>query len=84
MTREERKRWNTKTLQKARTHLRRHLALLTLRSPEKKEDIEDRVMAELDIEITYVTDRSVEDGSHPSFDWLADHTALKMLDEREC
>jgi hypothetical protein len=63
--------------------LRTRLAILSLRSAEDKKEIEERVMAELDIAIAEITDRSVEDGSHPSFDSLADCLALRILAQTE-
>jgi hypothetical protein len=83
MTKHERVSWNTKTLQKIRTHLRARLAIMSLRSAEDKKEIEERVMVEMEIAIAEVTDRSVEDGSHLSFGSLADCLALRILSQAE-
>ncbi len=85
MTKKQRERWETKTLQKVRKNLQTNLALLTLRSTEDKKEIENRVMAEIQEAVASISDYRIEECSWmiQSFESKADSMALDILQEQD-
>lgn len=82
MTRNQRERWETKTLQNIRTHLRKNLAILTFFSTEDKKEIEDRVIAKMQETVAGISDCDIENSARvPSFESDADFLALNILEE---
>jgi 5-carboxymethyl-2-hydroxymuconate isomerase len=83
MTKTQRERWETKTLEEVRKHLRTNLAFMTLRSAEEKKEVETQVMAEVQEAVAETSDRSVEEGfSLPSFDSHANSLAMEILHQQ--
>lgn len=84
MTKTQRERWNHKTLAKTRKHLRTNLQILTFTSDLDKEEIEARVMADIEGAVASVSDFDLDHGYSPSsFESDADTLALGIIQEQD-
>jgi len=85
MTYRQRERWDEKMVDNARKHLRKNLQILTLTSNQDKEEIEARVMEEIERAVASVSDFDLDHGYSPSsFESDADTLALGIIQEQDC
>lgn len=60
MTKAQRERWNTKQVEKIRKNLRSTRQIFTHTNRSEKEEIEDRVMREMEAAVASVSDTSIQ------------------------
>jgi hypothetical protein len=83
MTKAQRERWNTEQVEKIRKNLRSTLQLFKHTSRSDKEEIEDRVMTEMEAAVASASDASIHSPFLTSFESEADSLIMEILMEQD-
>jgi hypothetical protein len=84
MTKVQRERWNTKQVEKIRKNLRSTLQIFKHTSRSDKEEIENRVMTEMEAAVASVSDTSIHNCPLLiSFESQADSLLMEILMEQD-
>jgi hypothetical protein len=83
MTKAQRERWNTKQVEKIRKNLRSTCQIFQHTSRSDKEEIEDRVMTEMEAAVASASDASIHSPLLTSFESQADSLIMEILMEQD-